>query len=144
MGLTGFGCLFTVLGIFFLFDRGLLAMGNVRRTPNMCTCKHCPAAWHATAPSSSARPQRSLAARAAAEEHARTQLLFLAGVAITIGPAATLRFFMRRKNHKVAPPPPPEGSGTCMGLAGPASKCCVPVNDPGRCEAQAQRPGAPP
>ena len=29
VGLTGFGCLFTVLGIFFLFDRGLLAMGNV-------------------------------------------------------------------------------------------------------------------
>ena len=33
MGLTGFGCLFTVLGIFFLFDRGLLAMGNVRLAP---------------------------------------------------------------------------------------------------------------
>ena len=29
------------------------------------------------------------------------QLLFLAGVATTIGPAATVRFFMRRKNHKV-------------------------------------------
>lgn len=30
------------------------------------------------------------------------QLLFLCGVAMTIGPAATVRFFMRRKNHKVS------------------------------------------
>lgn len=28
------------------------------------------------------------------------QVLFLAGVALTIGPPATLRFFMRRKNYK--------------------------------------------
>jgi hypothetical protein len=29
------------------------------------------------------------------------QILFLAGVGLTIGPAATVRFFMRRKNVKV-------------------------------------------
>lgn len=55
VGLTAFGLLFTVLGVLFFFDRGLLAMGN---------------------------------------------LLFLGGVATTIGPSATLRFFMRRKNLK--------------------------------------------
>lgn len=55
VGLTAFGLLFTVLGVLFFFDRGLLAMGN---------------------------------------------LLFLAGVSTTIGPRATVRFFMRRKNLK--------------------------------------------
>ena len=29
------------------------------------------------------------------------QLMFLTGVALTIGPRATMRFFMRRKNWKV-------------------------------------------
>ena len=30
VGLTAFGALFTGLGVMLLFDRGLLAMGNVR------------------------------------------------------------------------------------------------------------------
>eukprot|EP00983_Pelagomonas_calceolata_P089250 1157297-Pelagomonas_calceolata.AAC.7 len=30
LGLTAFGILFTVLGMLMLFDRGLIAMGNVR------------------------------------------------------------------------------------------------------------------
>lgn len=55
VGLTGLGFLFTVLGVVFLFDRSLLAMGN---------------------------------------------LLFLAGVAMTIGFQSTVKFFLRRKNYK--------------------------------------------
>lgn len=30
LGLTGFGVLFSLLGIIMLFDKGFLAMGNVR------------------------------------------------------------------------------------------------------------------
>lgn len=56
VGLTGLGIVVQVLGVLFLFDRGLLAIGN---------------------------------------------MLFLAGVAMTIGAFATLRFFMRPKNYKV-------------------------------------------
>lgn len=55
IGLSGFGVVFTFLGLIFFFDRGLLAIGN---------------------------------------------LMFLSGVALTIGPRATLRFFMRKKNWK--------------------------------------------
>lgn len=36
VGLTAFGLLFTVLGVLFFFDRGLLAMGNVS-TAATCT-----------------------------------------------------------------------------------------------------------
>lgn len=40
VGLTGLGFLFLMLGVLFFFDRGLLAMGNVRRT--MPSCRHGP------------------------------------------------------------------------------------------------------
>ncbi|KMT04152.1 hypothetical protein BVRB_8g186010 [Beta vulgaris subsp. vulgaris] len=55
LGLTGFGIFFTTLGVFMLFDKGLLAMGNI---------------------------------------------LFLSGVALTIGLTSTLQFFMKPQNYK--------------------------------------------
>lgn len=36
MGLTGLGFLFLLLGVLFFFDRGLLAMGNVRTAAESC------------------------------------------------------------------------------------------------------------
>ncbi|XP_048500808.1 vesicle transport protein GOT1-like [Beta vulgaris subsp. vulgaris] len=55
LGLTGFGFCFTCLGVIFLFDKGLLAMGNI---------------------------------------------LFLSGVALTIGLKSTLGFFTKPQNFK--------------------------------------------
>lgn len=55
IGLTGFGVLFTVLGVIFFFDKGLLAMGNI---------------------------------------------LFLSGLALTIGLKSTISFFLKRSNYK--------------------------------------------
>ncbi|KAJ7552440.1 hypothetical protein O6H91_06G055100 [Diphasiastrum complanatum] len=55
IGLTGFGFLFTFLGLIFFFDKGLLAMGNI---------------------------------------------LFLLGLALTIGPRSTLSFFLKPRNYK--------------------------------------------
>jgi hypothetical protein len=56
IGLTGFGVLFTFLGIIFFFDKGLLAMGNI---------------------------------------------LFVAGVMLTIGMKSTVSFFLKPRNYKV-------------------------------------------
>ena len=58
LGLTAFGFMFTILGMLMLFDRGLIAMGN---------------------------------------------LLFVAGLATTIGFRSMLTFFMKRKNRQVRP-----------------------------------------
>ncbi|CAO2819394.1 vesicle transport protein GOT1-like [Amaranthus tricolor] len=55
LGLTGFGIFFTFLGVMLLFDKGLLAMGNI---------------------------------------------LFLSGVALTIGLKSTLEFFTKPQNFK--------------------------------------------
>ncbi len=55
IGLTGFGVLFSFLGVILFFDKGLLAMGNI---------------------------------------------LFLSGLALTIGVKSTLQFFMKRQNYK--------------------------------------------
>ena len=55
IGLTGAGLLFMVLGMMMFFDKGLLAMGNVRRVPGdpclhiaapdgplaLCICRSC-------------------------------------------------------------------------------------------------------
>ncbi|KAG0629056.1 hypothetical protein M758_1G073400 [Ceratodon purpureus] len=55
IGLTGFGVLFTFLGVVFFFDKGLLAMGNI---------------------------------------------LFVAGVMITIGIKGAVSFFLKPRNYK--------------------------------------------
>jgi hypothetical protein len=55
IGLTGFGVLFSFLGIIFFFDKGLLAMGNI---------------------------------------------LFVAGVMVTIGTKSTITFFLNPRNYK--------------------------------------------
>ncbi len=85
MGLTGVGFLFTVLGVLFFFDRGLLAMGNVSAGPyggiTPCTDEH---------------------PRTALSSVELTQLLFLAGVMLTIGFQPAFRFFIRPKNYKVS------------------------------------------
>ncbi|KAG7575804.1 Vesicle transport protein Got1/SFT2-like [Arabidopsis thaliana x Arabidopsis arenosa] len=55
LGLTGFGVFFTFLGVIFVFDKGLIAMGNI---------------------------------------------LFLAGVTLTIGINPAIQFFTKRQNFK--------------------------------------------
>ena len=84
--LTGLGFVFSLLGIMFFFDRGLIALGNVR------PCLHQHGA--ATTLALYVDLQTWL------DTACVSQLMFLAGVSLTIGPQATLRFFMRRKNLK--------------------------------------------
>ncbi|CAM6123485.1 unnamed protein product [Calypogeia fissa] len=55
IGLTGFGVLFSFLGVIFFFDKGLLAMGNI---------------------------------------------LFVAGLTLTIGMKSTISFFFKPRNYK--------------------------------------------
>lgn len=55
IGLTGFGVLFSFLGVIFFFDKGLLAMGNI---------------------------------------------LFVAGLTLTIGMKSTISFFFKSRNYK--------------------------------------------
>lgn len=70
IGLTGFGVLFTFLGVIFFFDKGLLAIGNI---------------------------------------------LFLAGVTLTIGMKGTISFFLKPRNYKGSVL---SGAGFCLVLFG--------------------------
>lgn len=99
IGLTGLGFLFLFLGVLFFFDKGLIALGNVRRGSLPCSyvlgtvtfqrllCRvlWVKSFWYLLT------------------EYAATcmQLMFVCGVALTIGPQATLKFFIRKKNLKV-------------------------------------------
>ena len=90
MALTGLGFLLLFAGVIFLFDRGLLAMGNVSAGDGRVRRRAAP-----QRPPSSWLRHRPLALPT-------LQVLFLVGVALTIGPQSTIKFFMRPKNFKVS------------------------------------------
>ncbi|WPT10906.1 Vesicle transport protein GOT1 [Picochlorum sp. SENEW3] len=72
VALTGLGALFLFLGMVFLFDRGLLAMGNV-----------C----------SSVDTDKTLQVLTA-------NVLFVTGVIVILGLQSAIRFFFKPKNYK--------------------------------------------
>lgn len=74
VGLAGFGISFLFLGVLLLFDKGLLAIGNVWQTIPACL----PPVFN-----------RSYL----------TQILFICGLACVIGIERTFRFFFQK--HKV-------------------------------------------
>lgn len=83
IGLSSAGLLFTVLGVVMFFDRALLAMGNVRallffsnQPASHCRKKITPCVSHCS------------------------QLLFLSGVMLIIGPMKTYRFFFQMRKAK--------------------------------------------
>ena len=80
IGLSTAGILFTILGIFMFFDRGLLAMGNVRSR-----------IFRIAHPDSRGTHMLPVV---------RAQLLFLSGVLLIIGPAKTYRFFFQKRKAK--------------------------------------------
>ncbi len=89
MGLTAFGVMFAILGMIMFFDRGLIAMGNV----SVAIAVH-------------GAPARRVMATFVCMQNADLdtppmQLLFLAGLATTIGFRSAVQFFARRKNRKV-------------------------------------------
>jgi hypothetical protein len=101
VGLTGFGVLFTVLGVMFFFDKGLLAMGNV----SLGAGKGARASSHLIDHSSGRRPSLLIPSSPSLSPLSPSplpsvQILFLSGVALTIGPRSTLRFFTRRRNAR--------------------------------------------
>ena len=67
IGLTAAGMLFFFLGIMLLFDKGLLAMGNVRRRRRCCCCHRC------RAPAATAAAAAAAAVAAAAAAAPRSQ-----------------------------------------------------------------------
>ena len=79
IGLTAGGVLFSVIGIMLFFDKGLLAMGNVRSSSRLSAL-----------PAALTHPPLPRAA----------QLLFLSGITLIIGPSKTYRFFFQKKKAR--------------------------------------------
>ena len=98
IGLSTAGLLFTVLGIFMFFDRGLLAMGNVRTQHKS---KH---ARRQHTVKMRAQRIRSLSIKRLLTlrffKFSCAQLLFLSGVMLIIGPTKTYRFFFQKRKAK--------------------------------------------
>ena len=84
IGLTLFGLLFTILGILMFFDRALLAMGNVGLRLLL----------HNRNPLSPFRASRAFASPP------QSQLLFLSGIMLIIGPTKTYGFFFQKRKAK--------------------------------------------
>lgn len=81
VALTGLGALFLFLGMLFFFDRGLLAMGNVRFNYLLRLVQTVSANGHIYA-------------------YNFLQVLFLAGVSVILGLQSAARFFLKPKNYK--------------------------------------------
>lgn len=101
--MTAFGFLFTFLGILFFFDRGLLAMGNVSLAFSPSSCRRARRRAPAqNAPFSPLLPllKHQTLLPSPPNPTTKHQLLFLAGMTMTIGLQSTVQFFGRRKNRR--------------------------------------------
>jgi hypothetical protein len=94
----------------FFFDKGLLAMGNVREGVGWGGLGEWDEGWGGGGGKGGEwlhlcgggrrRPPLAHNTPRHTRTHFPPQLLFLSGVALTIGPRSTLRFFTRRRNAR--------------------------------------------
>ncbi|KAL8491893.1 hypothetical protein ACS0TY_023475 [Phlomoides rotata] len=87
LGLIGFGIFFTFLAIILFFDRGLLALGNVRHFCYSVSLLSLP-------------PTQGIYFHVSPCLHLCHQIFWLTGVAILLGWRSTLQLFTNRRNYK--------------------------------------------